>query len=335
MADFDKWKKAVIHLECAADSEHLYDRLEKIDELRKEVEKGRISREQFAEKQSDILSQSRDLRKQGTALFFADEGKRYLLTARHVVWDKRSGNREKQEQLKRFSHSGRKLFPRQIKSINEEAQNKIFSPIFRVPTLDEILDEGVDSPQECLMNLGAGPFSLQPYTFSSPEYDLAIVSLDQRDSRFAEELENAGYEPVSSDVFSDGPPEEGAEIFTVGYPGSTAILGEVSQHPAREKWSSKCFSLPVFAFGRVSMRHSELPFFWGDISIYPGNSGGPVIHGDNLVGLISKQATLPHDQVPDFRTRIPFGKIMKSDAIFPLLDSQKEKDRREMELRER
>ena len=34
------------------------------------------------------------------------------------------------------------------------------------------------------------------------------------------------------------------------------------------------------------MLHNTLPFFWADMSIYPGNSGGPVVANDRLVGIV-------------------------------------------------
>ena len=46
--------------------------------------------------------------------------------------------------------------------------------------------------REFLMNLGAGTSFYIPYTFSSPELDIAIISLDQRDSRFADQLYRIG-----------------------------------------------------------------------------------------------------------------------------------------------
>ncbi len=76
------------------------------------------------------------------------------------------------------------------------------------------------------------------------------------------------------------------------------------------------------------MLHDALPFFWADISIFPGNSGGPLVANDRLVGVVSAQATLPIDDVPDVRTRIPFGRIIKTKFVRNLLELQEQKDRR-------
>jgi S1-C subfamily serine protease len=178
------------------------------------------------------------------------------------------------------------------------------------------------------MNLGAGASFTVPYTFSSPDLDLALVSLDQRDERFAEELISLGYSPIPSELIEDGPSSEGAEVFTVGFPSATALLGQISQHPASAHWSSSHLSLPVFSWGKVSMLHAQLPFYWCDMSIYPGNSGGPVIENGKLVGVVSAQATLPIDDAPQVRTRIPFGKIIKTCFVKQLLETQEAKDQR-------
>jgi hypothetical protein len=316
-----KWKRAVIHLECATDSVHFYDRIKQLDEQRQKLEKGEIDHQQFAE---TLAGRSRDVRFHGTALFLSHAGRRYLLTARHVVWDELSAKRELDEEAKRNSQKPPHMQEPLGRYALSRAQNNIFGIIFRVPSLDEVLSKNQRS--EFLMNLGAGASSTVPFTFSSPEIDLALISLDQRDSRFADELVSLGYSPIPSDDIADSPDVEGQEVFTIGFPSATALIGQVMLHPAVANWASSHFSLPVSSFGRVSMMHDALPFFWTDMSIYPGNSGGPVIANDRLVGVVSAQATLPIDGIPQVRTRIPFGRIIKTQFVRELLEIQTQKD---------
>ena len=321
----ETWKKAVVHLECATDSEHFYDRIRRIDELREKLDRGEISQEEFG---NELVSRSRDIRHHGTALFMIHKDRRYLLTARHVVFDEVSARRELQEEIQRASSWPENMRKSLIQSAIERAENRIFNIIFRVPSLDEIIKYGPEAHRKFLMNLGAGPSFTAPYTFSSPDLDLALISLDQRDSRFADQLLELGHKPISFDAIEDGPSCEGCEVFTVGYPSPTALIGQVSLHPAYRHWSSSYFSLPVFSFGRVSMMHDQLPFYWIDMSIYPGNSGGPVIENNKLVGAVSAQAILPADSNPNVKTRIPFGKIIKAKYVHELLQVQEQKDRR-------
>ncbi len=319
----EKWKQAVIHLECATDSEHFYDRINRIDHQRALLDQGHITHEQFSE---EVAGRSRDIRFHGTALFVSHAGRRYLLTARHVVWDERSAGRELEEEAQRALSWPDHMRQHMLQSAVERAQSNIFNIIFRVPSVDEVIAK--QENREFLMNLGAGASITVPYTFSDPDVDLALISLDQRNSRFADELQSRGFVPVASGDIADGPDAEGQEVFTIGFPSSTALLWQVSQHPASAQWSSSHFSLPVSSFGRVSMLHTALPFFWADMSIYPGNSGGPVVANDRLVGVVSAQAMLPIDGLPDIRTRIPFGRIIKTSFVRALLEVQAQKDRR-------
>lgn len=324
----DKWKKSVIHLECATDSEHIYDRIKRIDSLRKKLDEGKINREEFVEQ---ISAKSRDIRYHGTAIFLVHNKRRYLVSARHVLWDEYSAKREYQEEIDRNQDQQTQVPEILREYFDQRCMDNIFSIIFRVPSLDEVLQGKFDNNRPFLMNLGAGTSFTVPYTFSKPELDLAVVSLDQRNSRFADNLISIGHKPITLDDIDEGPSKEGTEVFTVGFPSSTALLGQIRQPPALTNWSSSYFSTPTFSFGRVSMLHDSIPFFWVDMSIYPGNSGGPVIEGNKLVGIVSGQPTILVEESEKLRTRIPFGKIIKTKFIADLLSIQEKKDsKREM-----
>jgi Trypsin-like peptidase domain len=315
-----KWKKAVIHLECATNSEHFSDRIKRIQGLQEDLSKGKITEQQFAEQMGGKI---RDIRYHGTAIFLANGPKRYLLTARHVLWDELAAKSKYEEEARRAQD-----WPGPYLELAKESIiNNIFGIIFRVPSLDEMMQSVTEPVHAFLMNLGAGTPSTAPYTFSTPELDLAIISLDQRDSTFADELLAHGYEPITLADIADGPSSEGCEIFTVGFPSSTALIGQMRLPPALANWRSSFFSLPTFSFGRVSMLHDSLRFFWADMSIYPGNSGGPVIENNKMVGIVSAQPTIPLEESEELRTRIPFGKIIKAKFVADLLNAQEEKDR--------
>ncbi|MBA7640493.1 hypothetical protein ES703_48160 [subsurface metagenome] len=319
----DKWKKCVVHLECATDSEHFYDRIKRIETLRKELYEGKINQEEFAEQ---ISLKSRDIRYHGTAIFLIHNSKRFLVSARHVLWDEHSAKREYQEELDRTQDRQAQIPEILREYFDQRYEDTIFNIIFRVPSFDEVLQRTFDQKRVFLMNLGAGTSFTVPYTFSKQVLNLAIVSIDQRDSRFADELIRLGYEPITTEDLGLEPSKEGAEVFTVGYPSSTALLGQTNQPPVLTQWSSSYFSLPSFSFGRISMLHDALPFFWADISIYPGNSGGPVIEDNKIVGIVSGQPTIPVEESEKLRVRIPFGKITKAKFIADLLSIQEQKD---------
>ncbi|HGS6874727.1 TPA: serine protease [Klebsiella quasipneumoniae subsp. quasipneumoniae] len=308
----EQWKKSVIHLECATDSESITEREKRTEELFESLNDGDISDDDFFQR---LSLGTRDVRFHGTAIFISHKEKRYLLTARHVLFDELSAARDFENGIR-----------------NEKDQCKIFKIIFRVPSFDELLASGTSNSKTFLMNLGAGVHSNHPYTFSSPDIDLAIISLDQKNSDFADELIKLGYSPIPSYLIHDEPSSEGADVFTVGYPSSTALIFQLVQDSSLRCWSSSYQSLPIYSWGKVAMLNPNLSFYWCDMSIYPGNSGGPVIEDGKLVGIVSAQAVLPVDQAPQITTRIPFAKIIKTSFVNALIEEQEAKDQRRKEL---
>lgn len=304
----DRWKQSVVHLEVAATSSAASSEQERIinqitsvsdpDELRRLV--------------SD-LPLGKDARFRGTALFLTDGRKRYLVTARHVVHDQALAEEHEDQVPSHDWPPGRRA---------ARIAEWIFPIIFRVPRLDEAKVDRV-SPPDFLMNLGAGGPSAYSY---SVDEDLAVISLDQRDSKFADGLEAEGITPVDLSNVGFHPSGEGVPIMAVGYPDSVSVLGEKPQMPAVHAWSSAAVSLPTFSFGHVAMMHDRLPYFWADLSIYPGSSGGPVIEGNSVVGVVSQQATTDVDGDPGRRVRIPFALVIHASSVHRLLEEQRVKD---------
>lgn len=323
-----RWKRAVIHLETAADSISKEQRLPAFDAVREAMERGEATPEEV---ERVLLKGSWDLRFTGTAVFLRHEGRHFLVTARHVLFDQTKAEPHLEALRAQMPQSDQEDSDRVAQFLQWLLERRVFGIVFRVPSLDEVLRHGRGSTPEFLMNLGAGLASETPYSFSSPDLDLAVISLDHRFTKnFSEELITVDYEPISFNEVASGPSAEGAEVFTVGYPYATTTIDHLDLD---ERWRSSLVSLPSYAFGRVAMLHKQLPYFWCDLSIYPGNSGGPVIERGKLVGIVSGQALIPIDQPEDEATakgsvRIPFGKIIKAEYLRPLLQEQMEKDDR-------
>ena len=191
-AILERWKKAVIHLEAAGDSVSYSKRTRSWQELTELFQQGKISIERLAE---GYGHGGRDVRCRGTAVFLEHEGRRYLVTARHVLHDKRSMQHQIEEADERAQESlARGDSPKDVEwrrqqdlqLATENAATNIYSVVFRVPTLDEALALHPEFHIEALTDLQVGPPDTVPYTFSEEALDLAIVSLDQRDPRFAD-----------------------------------------------------------------------------------------------------------------------------------------------------
>ncbi|WDW09388.1 S1 family peptidase [Priestia aryabhattai] len=314
MLTFDDWKKAIVHLECAADSASWPERKAIMEEIQGVLKAGKYVDMELIERRNKILIEGlRNKRYQGTAIFLEHESCSYLITARHVIEDKS------------FPEEG-------IKWCGADRDNA-YNIIFRVPSLDLVLsDRGF--PLRNLMNLN----TVNAVTFSDPELDLAIISLNNPLYKpFAEELIRDGYSPISLEDIADEPSDEGADICAIGFPMATSLLGTLDLPSAVLHWSSDSFSLPITSYGKVAMLHENLSYLWGDISTYPGNSGGPIIESGKLVGIVSAQPTIyieemTNTETEEFvpftaRTRIPFTKIVKSKYIKNLLDEQIERDK--------
>ena len=329
----NRWKRAVVHIEGAADWATLKESIEGWRERSRQLEAGEITLEQWraeAEKTG-----RRELRSRGTAIFLIHEQRHYLVTARHVVRDERLARGAADILAPKVPMNAMMQ-----QSLNETMQKisdrYIFGNIFLVSSYDEYMNgqmsETPDS-RDNLMNLGAGVSDFAPYTYSSPDIDLAVISLDNRNSATTKRLLERGYVPVSLDLIGDEPSSEGTEVFTVGFPAAVSKIIQLPLSPTVHLWRSDILSLPHSTYGRVSLLHPALPFFWADLTIYPGNSGGPVIEGDRLVGIVSQQAVIPVElrgaAIEGMSTRVPvpLGLMMKAVEIKKLLRQQEEKDR--------
>lgn len=296
--DIHKWKKSVIHLEGLERGISAQERGNLIKEYRIKLENGEIDSNEFYE----IISKgNKDSRYQGTAIFFEKDNNRYLLTARHVVY-------------------------------NDE-KDYIFNPIFRVPSLDELFSDNVHNFTN-LMNLSAGSTQQAAYSISESELDLAIISLRGIYSKFGDELIESGYIPLTINDISSEVPNEGSDIFSIGFPINMSTVEKQNLPQALKNWESEHCSLPVSSFGKVSMIHEKLDYFLCDISIYPGNSGGPIVENNKLVGIVTAQSFIneeisANEQLLSVigKQKMPFIKIVRAKHIFELLNIQIKKDK--------
>lgn len=299
-----KWKDACIHIEGVTDTVTIMDRYDSLW----------------------FNLPHKNIRSHGTAIFFKHDEKRYLITARHVLFDKTKAFHEFRDELNQIAEETDTTLKQFLLSTTEYDPNRIFSLIFKVPTLDEAIKK---YSYDFIMNPGVGPTWMHSYTFSKENEDLAILSLDTRYSEFANQLEENGYKPITLQDISFEPLQTGTEVFTVGFPSATSIIGKVNMLSSESNWKSPYFSLPFISWGKISTFHKQLPFYWVDLSAYPGNSGGPLIDSNNgkLIGIVSAQAKIKADS-GSVKIRIPYTKVVKLKVLKNLLDIQISKDKK-------
>lgn len=127
----EKWKNACIHIEGVTDT---VTYLDTFDSLNFNLPK-------------------RNIRSHGTAIFFKYDKKRYLITARHVLFDKIKAIHEYKDKLKQIEDESDTTLKQFLLSTIEYDSNKIYSLIFKVPTLDEAIK---NYKFDFVMNPGVG-----------------------------------------------------------------------------------------------------------------------------------------------------------------------------------
>jgi hypothetical protein len=199
-----RWKRAVINLEGAWNSESDEEFARRGADLDTQRAAGQITEQEFRAQRSQRAA---DKRSTGTAVFLKDNSRRYLLTARHVIWDRISAER---------LHGPPPFVPpSMVKQIQYDT--RLFQRIFRVPSVDEYIASDEAATERDLSGLFVGSPTSLPFTLTDEDSDLGIVSLDQRNLDFANELHANGFQPITMDDVADQPSAEGAEVFTVGY----------------------------------------------------------------------------------------------------------------------
>lgn len=354
----DKWKNAVVNLEVRTLDTNGYNKfeleLEKYTDTMYSLQKqGRISLEHLHDSIFNFLEKNprnRTISFSGTSIFIKKGNKRYLITARHVVHDgSEAGFRVKYKEDSTYDFDRISYDLLIAPNYNYTLKDTFRIRTEEVPRNQKTITfnkDGIRTKKDTSWNekttrtvnlFGFTAFGKSedlkkeyyPYTFSNPDYDLAVLSLDNPNVHFGgpieyknlgNYLEAMGYIAIPFSDISDAPSSEGKNIFTVGFPASTSIIKYLNLNKYEFMRSSIIYSLPVFSFGKVAMVSKSLFYFWTDISVYPGNSGGPIIEDGKLVGIVSKQAIV--DGV-----RIPFGRIIKSEYIKELIKIQETKDK--------
>jgi len=236
------------------------------------------------------------LKYSGTAIFLKHENGHYLITAKHVVFD--------------------------------TSKKDIFDKIILIPSVDNY-SEYIKSPP-LLSHLTAG--GNQTYQFSE-NLDLAIINLDfpGKGALFTPKLYRLGYEPISLDDISfEDSVNIGDDIICLGFPAVTSIKKYFPSNNIIRQWQVNYTTLPVVSFGKIAQYHKDFNMFLGDISIYPGNSGGPVLHDNKLIGIVSAQPSIPVESTDEkysgsIHVRIPFGYFEKASGLKQLFIQIKQK----------
>jgi S1-C subfamily serine protease len=174
-------------------------------------------------------------------------------------------------------------------------------------------------------NYTSGPRDKLKYILSDAKGDLAILALDDiptMGKQFTEMLYHKGYEPILiSDIDTACQLNKGDYIISIGFPGRLSVIGRIYKDPVVQYWRSYLVTLPVIAKGYIKAPLPDSIFFKGDIFIYEGFSGGPVIRNNKLIGINRGYWGEPGNTASALLNYYfeESSIFMKSDLVMPLL----------------
>jgi len=263
------WEKSVVNLQCEG---YVYPKY-LIDSVLQSYTAKKTPKKQL-DSISSILYQTRSFT--GSAIYVKDGSKRYLITAKHVLLDKALGLQKIYENKTGIANWSNNL-------------ESIYSAILiRTPLDYNLRSQKFNDKYVTNDNFNIKPND-RPYIFipDSTGDDIAIVSLQEKNYNGLDKiLQEDGYQPISVDLISTSPKiEVGDEVFTVGFPESISVTGITS--PIKNDNLRIELVSPFTTFGRVAMNNNAFNSFYVDITIIYGNSGGPVILDNKLIGIIS------------------------------------------------
>jgi V8-like Glu-specific endopeptidase len=225
----------------------------------------------------------------GTGILVADGNKIYLVTAKHII--KATDNVGNVENIN------------DLISIKTNANGKASNDI-------------------SLMNLATNVLNLKPYVFSSNADDLGIISFQKSDYKaIVAYIKQSGCVPIpmqsilalnNANLLGDITNGKD-DILTIGFP---ALLGAEQNYPLVSK-------------GKIIYEKELLPYLTAEMDFFPGNSGGPVIKYNKLIGVLSYQDGI-HNNI-DLAThpyeKAEYAKVVNASAILPLLKQLQEHER--------
>lgn len=255
---YNKWLMACLNLETRPN----FLASKTFAEWQKEVRQGIHIDKQTALK---IQENYRMISYSATGILLLYKNKHYLITARHFLVDDSAAIKNS-------------VFEK-IYIVDNGSKNMLN----KKPVIDTMPDV------HYLDSYTSGP---QPkYVISDSIIDIGIIAIDDIPffgGQFIAALYSRGYRPISfSDIDTTDKLTEKNILHAIGFPGE---LSKVKNKTKRLDinvyyWQSPWVTIPIVSTGYVKNPYRGSSLFTGNIFIYHGFSGGPVISNDKLVGI--------------------------------------------------
>lgn len=292
----DKWVHATINIQCqgSLSEEEEMQETERSSKIFRQFLNHEISEVEYRRKTDSITLLSILRNNTGTATYLLYNKHHYLLTARHVL---AGGIDPEHPMISR-------LFL--VNDVNNPGN------IRQIDTNNNMYYSG--EPEPFLMNYNI-------FMCSSINDDIAIICLDdgRMGTRFWKALDKRGYVPVGiDDIDFKCDIKSNQKFLSIGYPQDISLVGKKILPIAAFMWESFSISQPILTNGQIADAKIGNNYFYGDIFVYHGNSGGPAIVNNKLVGIVHGSAvdTLRSNT---FHYGLYHTVFMKSTLIEPLL----------------
>jgi hypothetical protein len=308
---FDKWEKAVLNIESVSDRYNIHEILNYIKDRKNQNKK-------YSE--LDSLNDYNELRSQiikvsGTAIYLSEGDNRYLVTAKHVVYDKNYTIRHIYFTRENLQQRSFEFFEKLNSNIAVKTPFSLYIKgkynLLKIPEVN----------QDSLT---------RPFKFSNDDIDIAIISLQSKITfPLRKLLEEDGYEPISvNNIDTVDNHIIGEDLLAIGYPSFSAL----TKVEAQNKILDDDVVLPLTTFGKTALCHPFLYYFIADITVNPGNSGGPIIRNNKIVGIVSQQMLVDlrinsgvdlNEVINKLKSSSPLAKIIKGKFIIETINRLK------------
>jgi hypothetical protein len=267
--DLDQWEKAVVNIETEG---YFYPKYFVDSTCKSKIDSG------YAKIRVDSLEQflfSIHQTKTGTAIYVSYKGGDYLITARHVLFDPVIVSQKDYENKHEINtwDTLEAIFPR----------TSIRTPFEYYWSQHQLNELGV-----VYDNFSRGQ---RPYFFISDSTGdgIGILSLNEKYWNMLDTLlKKNGYVPIpiESAIF-DKELQLFDDVYSIGFPEGVSIVLRGNLPPNVIPVQLPDIVTPVTVKGRISMYNPNIQHFYVDLTVYPGDSGSPVIKDGKLIGFIS------------------------------------------------
>jgi S1-C subfamily serine protease len=174
---------------------------------------------------------------------------------------------------------------------------------------------GKKSNDVSLMNLANNDVHIRPFVFSDDQNDLGIISFQKSNYKaIVAYMKQMGCVPVPVQAIDNlVAVNPGEDVLTVGFPAL----------PGKEANSQ------VVTTGKIIAANKAGADITLDLKVYPGNSGGPIIKGNKLIGILSYQSGIKNNVDAGMH---PYEKAsattaIKASYLLPLLKKLQENEK--------